>query len=389
MLLAPAAGAVQSAQGSPTARITAVGLSYNGQHLAWIVANNNATQVVLASPSGRNAHALAIPGDCRAIGLRWAHRRSKLAVVTSCTGDAATGAALASAIWVVNVHANKAPRKATQFAGVAHDIEWSRDDGRLVFLYAPKATQAPAVTVDGIKGAAGQRVASIPVMGGSPTMLTPANLDVYAFRWSPFGHRITYTAAARGAKRWSARLYVQSAVAGANPQMIADPAANKALHGLHIRVPRWAKAGGSVFFIGVRNTSDAHGGHIFRVATSGGNPVDLMSGSDHQPTWLRVLGTSGLLVSQPMTGKVQFARYGLFGGHVRQTASFFSLAGRIGNGRNAGGASVVLKGPFKGSRPRIAFIQVTQDKAPVVRAGLFATMPPPVVASAGEALAPQ
>ena len=68
-------------------QIPAVALSHDGQHLAWVVAHREQTQLMLGSWNGQNAHAVAIPGGCREEDLRWAPRWNMLAVLTRCHID--------------------------------------------------------------------------------------------------------------------------------------------------------------------------------------------------------------------------------------------------------------------------------------------------------------
>ena len=53
------------AQRAKVRQIPAVALSYNGQHLAWIVAHADKTELMLGAWNGEHAQAVPIPGDCR------------------------------------------------------------------------------------------------------------------------------------------------------------------------------------------------------------------------------------------------------------------------------------------------------------------------------------
>src|SRR5690242_17555030 len=60
------------AQRQRVQEIEAVALSYDGRHLAWVVSQDEKTRLELASGTGRDPQAVAIPGGCRIEDLRWA-----------------------------------------------------------------------------------------------------------------------------------------------------------------------------------------------------------------------------------------------------------------------------------------------------------------------------
>ena len=381
------------AQRAKVKQIPAVALSYDGQHLAWVVAHDEKTELMLGSWNGQNVHSIAIPGDCREEDLRWAPRWNVLAVLTRCRVDPSNTKPIHGAIWLIDVNAGEPPRKLADLDGFAEGMQWSRDGKRIAFLFVPGATRLPAATASGNPrvGVIGetdvqvQYVASIEVAGGKPELLTPDGLYVYEFRNSSTGNRIAYTAAPPPGDNnwWTAKLYVQEAKTGAAPRELVDPGAVKgALHGLQIALPRWSPDDARVLFIGgLMSDRGATGGDIYSVPASGGAPVNLTQGAKVTPSWFTFLDARSLLVNQIAKGKVQVTEYTLSGNHARQTRTWFTAPGVLGDGRAALSVSLSDKSPR-----RIAYAAQSFEQPPELHAGQLATAPPPAITSVNAGL---
>ncbi|HJR11968.1 MAG TPA: alpha/beta fold hydrolase [Rhodanobacteraceae bacterium] len=376
------------AQRAKVRNIPAVALSYDGQHLAWLVSHGDDTELMLGAWNGQGAHAVAIPSDCREEGLRWAPRANELAVLTRCKVDPSNTKPIHGAIWLIDVNAGKPPHKLADLDGFAQGMQWSRDGKRIAFLYVPGATRLPYATASGNPrvGAIGesdvqvQRVARIAASGGAPELLTPEGSYVYEFRASSIGNRIAYIAAKPPGDDnwWTAKLYVQDARAGAAPQLVVDPATvSGPLHGLQIALPRWSPDDARILFIGgLMSDRGATGGDIYGVPASGGTPVDLTEGAKVTPSWFTFLDAHSLLVNQIASGKTQVTEYTLSGNVARQTRLWFTAPGGIGDGRAALSVSLSGKAPL-----RIAYAGNSFDQPPEVHAGRLTTAPPPAVTS--------
>ena len=382
------------AQRAKVRQIPAVALSYDGQHLAWIVSHGDDTELMLGSWNGRNAHAVAIPGGCREEGLRWAPRWNTLAVLTRCKIDPSNTKPISGAIWLIDVNAGTAPKKLADIDGFASGMQWSRDGKRIAFLYVPGATRLPEATASGNPrvGVIGesdvqvQHVANLAISGGTPQVLTPSDLYVYEFRASSTGNRIAYIAAQPPGDDnwWTAKLYVQDASAGGAPKLIVDPATvGGPLHGLQIALPRWSPEDARILFIGgLMSDRGATGGDIYSVPASGGAPVDLTEGAKVTPSWFTFLDGHSLLVNQIAQGKVEVTEYTLSGNHARQTRTWFTAPGVLGDGRAALSVSLSGKSPR-----RIAYAAESFDHPPEVHSGQLTTAPPPAVTSINAGLA--
>ncbi|MGH8114868.1 MAG: TolB family protein, partial [Rhodanobacteraceae bacterium] len=309
------------AQRAKVRDIPAVALSYDGQHLAWLVSYGDDTKLMLGSWNGQGTHAVAIPGGCREDGIRWAPRANRLAVLTRCKVDPSNTRPIRGAIWLIDVNAATTPKKVADLDGFADGMQWSRDGKRIAFLYVPGATRLPEATASGNPrvGVIGesdvqvQHVATVAVTGGAPEVLTPEGLYVYEFSVSSTGDRIAYTAAKPPGDNnwWTAKLYVQDAKARAAPKTIVDPKqVSGPLHGLQIALPHWSPDDARILFIGgLMSDRGATGGDIYGVPASGGKPVDLTMGTKVSPSWFTSTDGHSLLVNQIADGTVQVAKY--------------------------------------------------------------------------------
>ncbi len=383
------------AQRAKVREIPAVALSHDGRQLAWLVEHDHKTRLMLASGNGRDAHAVEVPGECTARGIRWAPRADELAVLTRCNVDPSNTRPIRGAIWLLNVDAGAAPRKLTDITGFADDMQWSRDGRHIAFLYVPGATRLPFATASGNPrvGVIGEsdirveHVARIAVAGGAPKVLTPDALYVYEFALSPDGKRLAYTAAPPPGDNnwWTASLYVQDARRDAKPRMIVDPGTVQgSLHGLQMALPRWSPDGKRVLFIGgLMSDRGATGGDIYSAPGTGGTPVNLTPGIKVTPSWFGFLAPGKLLVNQIARGSVEVTEYALDAASARQTRRWFGVAGRIGDGRAALSVSLSDTTPR-----RVAFTQSGFDAPPEVHAGVLGPAAPPAVTSINADLEP-
>ena len=140
-------------------------------------------------------------------------------------------------------------KQLSHLKGIFQHVTYSPDGKFLSFLFVDNATRSagalaamkPWSGVIGEDGVEIQRVAVMPIAAGSPgtaDFLTPANLHVYEFAWSPVAPEITFIAANPPGENnwWVAKLYTQAHTAA--PRVVFDPNTTKtALHGMQIAVP--------------------------------------------------------------------------------------------------------------------------------------------------------
>ena len=193
-------------------------------------------------------------------------------------------------------------RQLSHLKGIFQHVTYSPDGKFLSFLFVDNATRSagalaamkPWSGVIGEDGVEIQRVAVMPVAAGSPgtaDFLTPANLHVYEFAWSPVAPEITFIAANPPGENnwWVAKLYTQAHTAA--PKVVFDPSTTtSALHGLQIAVPRFSPDGKKIAFIGgLMSDQGSTGGDVWVVDAKPGSapaePADVTPGVDGTPVW--------------------------------------------------------------------------------------------------------
>jgi dipeptidyl aminopeptidase/acylaminoacyl peptidase len=178
----------------------------------------------------------------------------------------------------------------TNARGPLDTPRWSPDGKRIAFLYSKGAPKTPG-PLNPLSRDAGvlsesfyeQRLAVIPAQGGEPTLLSPADLNVYEYDWAPDGKSFAVTAAHGSGDDnwWIAELDVLDANSGA-VRVLLKPQ-------LQMASPRWSGNGTRIAYIGgLMSDETITGGDIYVIAAAGGTPIDVTPGlaaSVHTLTW--------------------------------------------------------------------------------------------------------
>jgi dipeptidyl aminopeptidase/acylaminoacyl peptidase len=289
-----------------------------------------------------------------------------------------------SAIYIAEIAAPAARRRITagnvRTPHAEHDLAWSPDSKRLAFLsddaetgqlqlYVAGATGGPAKRLTQLKGylsgpgwspdgktiavlftenatrAAGPLVAETPDEGVvseefyeqrltmvDPTtrqvrQISPADMYVYEFDWSPDGKRLAVTAAhGNGDNNWYiAGLYTIDAASGAMRDVQAKP-------GMQIAVPRCSPDGRQIAFIGgLMSDEPIPGGDVYITPADGGAIRNLTPEMKKTATTLEFLSLAGSPVIEftgVADGQTVVARVDMKG----VISEVFTSVGRIAGG---------------------------------------------------------
>ena len=244
-------------------------------------------------------------------GLAWSPDSKHLAFFSDCTQGETTGDKK-TAIFLADPATSAAPHQLSQLNGFAKDLQYSPDGKLLSFLYVEGATRPsgalaamkPPSGVIGVEGLEVQRVAAVDSASGQIRELTPANLHVYEFDWSPDSQKLAYIAAPPPGENnwWVARLYTQ-ALSG-QPQVVFDPNSSAGpLHGLQLAVPRWSPDGSQIAFIsGLMSDQGSTGGDIYVIPSSGGEVKDVTPNRAASPAWFEWLDEHQLGIAEIKDG---------------------------------------------------------------------------------------
>jgi dipeptidyl aminopeptidase/acylaminoacyl peptidase len=211
-------------------------------------------------------------------------------------------------------------RKLTQLKGFLSTPGWSPDGKSIAFLFTENATRAAGPLVaetpetGEIKDAFfEQRLAVVDAGGGEAGQISPADMYVYEYDWSPDGKRFTVTAAhGNGDNNWYvAELYTLEAAGGEMKSIYKPP--------LQIANPAWSPDGKQIVFIaGLMSDEGLIGNDIFTISATGGEPRNVTPGIKASPSWLtwmpdgkRILfaayagGDSSIATVETATGRVE------------------------------------------------------------------------------------
>ncbi|MGC9291281.1 MAG: prolyl oligopeptidase family serine peptidase [Acidobacteriaceae bacterium] len=296
-------------------------ISPDGKTVAWVARQEKTgSRIHLASLEGGKGDRIVTAStpkqqDCNEGGVAWSPDSQQIAFLSDCQS------APQKQLFVAPADGSAAPRKLTSATGFMHQVAWSPDGKQIAFLFVENATR-PAGALAAMRPAVGvisaanlaevQRVAVVQASTGAMRLLTPANLHVYEYDWSPGSQAFVYVAAAPPGEDnwWVAQLYTQTE-AQTQPQAILRPP-------MQIALPRWSPDGKEIAFIGgLMSDQGVTGGDIYRMPASGGTPQDLTPGRASTPAWIDWRSNSDLLFTEFVDGQPRIAQLDTATGAVR------------------------------------------------------------------------
>jgi dipeptidyl aminopeptidase/acylaminoacyl peptidase len=182
-------------------------------------------------------------------------------------------------VWVAPASGGP-PRQITRVTGQISDLRWSPDGRSIAFLFVEGSAQETGA-LTAYKPDAGvvletieeQRIAVVDVASGRVRQVSPANLYVYDYDWSPDGKRFAAEAAEGSGTNnyWIAQLYTVDVESGRALSIWKPP--------LQIACPRWSPDGSEVAVIhGIMSDEGLTGGDIWTVPAAGGLPKNRTDG---------------------------------------------------------------------------------------------------------------
>jgi len=245
-----------------------IALSPDGAHVAWVqsTAATTSKQTYISGTSG-NARAVMvkIPTTVERTDFdpAWSPDSRMLAVFSS-AGDKEQ-----RQLWMINADGSN-PKKTTNLNGYAARPRWSHDGKHIAFLYIQGAGGGgplmAAPTTTGVIDTAihNQRIAVLDVASGQLRQISPEDLHIYDYDWSPDDKTFVVSAAPGPGDNnwWIAQIYTID-IAKGNATSICKPS-------LQVAVPRWSPDGKSIAFIeGLMSDEGFHGGDLFTITANG------------------------------------------------------------------------------------------------------------------------
>ena len=200
-------------------------------------------------------------------------------------------------------------RKLANLAGTLQGPSWSPDGKTLAILFTEDAPRMPG-PLEPVAAETGvisqriynQRINLIDSASGKVRQVSPADLYVYEYDWSPDGKTFVATAApGPGDDNWYiAQIYTIAIDSGKTTSILKTP--------MQIANPVWSPDGKRVAFIGgLMSDEGQNGGDIFTMPASGGEPRDVTPERKASPKWLRWLPSGQLLFTENADGGVGVA----------------------------------------------------------------------------------
>ncbi len=258
-------------------------ISPDGARVAWVENLHGPggepsahTAIYIADAAGKTAPqriTASSDGDVTERAIAWSPDSRHLAFVSNASGR--------PELYVSDLaHAKAPPRALTDLNGAFDDPRWSPDGTKLAFLLIedPPREAGPLAAMSAQTGVIEehpfeQRVVICDVGSGGVRTVSPPDLYVYEYDWSPDSKRLALIAAHGSGDNnwWIAQLYTLPE-AGGPITSILKPA-------MQIADPRWSPDGRSVAVIGgLMSDQGVIGGDVYLVPAAGGEARNLTPG---------------------------------------------------------------------------------------------------------------
>ncbi|HVO64527.1 MAG TPA: S9 family peptidase, partial [Terriglobales bacterium] len=207
-------------------------------------------------------------------------------------------------------------RKLTSLQGFLDAPQWSPDGKTIALLFTENAPRAsgPLMPMTPETGVIAnkiyeQRLTTVEVASSEVRKISPADMYVYEYDWSPDSKELVVTAAkgAGDANWYVAQLYTVLSSGGEMRAIYKPP--------MQLAVPRWTPDGKNVAFIsGIMSDEGSVGGDIYLISSQGGRARDITPGIKASPSWLRWQSSTQLLFGEIVDGQIGFSTLDIAGG---------------------------------------------------------------------------
>ena len=260
-----------------------VAIAPDGQRVVWIektVKNDSdyAHTVYVEDVNAKTPPQLVGPGDPRAefgtSSVTWSPDSKEFAYIVEIEPGGQSDLRIAPAD-------GKKSRSLAVLKGGAISPRWSPDGRNIALLYSeasPAVSESARVVRVG-KNYQQQRLVLVDAKSGNVRALSPADLFIYEYDWSPDNRQIAITASPcctdakgqGGDNWWTAELYRLDVGSGSVTSIFKPK--------LQIASPKWSPDGSRIAFIGgLMSDFIAPGGDLFVIPAGGGEPQNVTPG---------------------------------------------------------------------------------------------------------------
>jgi len=276
-------------------------VSPDGRRVAWVEdltpAGESGPTAIWATelPSGKAVRVSAAAGatsEAHEAGLAWSPDSRTLAFLSDARSH--------GQVQLFTTDLASPPRKVTAAEGQLDHPRWAPDGRRIAVLYVAGSTQAAGALVAykpdaGVVGDSTdeQRIAIVDVASAAIKEVSPANMWVYDYDWSPDGAWFAAEATEGSGTNnyWTAQLYTVDAASG-ETKSIWKPS-------LQLAVPRVSPDGQWVAVIhGIMSDEGANGGDVYVASARGGGVTNVTPGMKGSARSLLWTSPADLLVNE-------------------------------------------------------------------------------------------
>jgi dipeptidyl aminopeptidase/acylaminoacyl peptidase len=296
----------QARVSQPSQRFQQVAISPDGERAAWVEqglnsegepATRNAVYVQALNAADEPPRRMVASGMSMASDdtIAWSPDSKQLAFFSDASGQVQ--------LYVADVEEGKGG-KLTNLSGYLAQPSWSPDGKSIALLFTENAPRmGPLMPMSEETGVIDakiyeQRLAVVDLASGRVRQISPPDMYVYEYDWSPDSKSLTLTAAhgAGDANWFVARLYTLSVESEKLTEVYQPP--------LQIAVPRWSPDGKNIAFIGGLMSDEGFtGGDIFLVPAGGGAARNLTPGIASSPAAIYWAGANTIVFAETVDGQ--------------------------------------------------------------------------------------
>ncbi len=354
----------QQSVSAPIRNFRQAAISPDSKHVAWVedslsaAGEINGSAIYVQELAGPKPHRVSANVDATASedSIAWSPDSRRIAFLSD------GGSSAQSQLYIADADGH-AVRKLTNLTGFLASPSWSPDGKSVALLFTENAPRAagplmPMVPETGVieSKVYEQRLTVVDVASGRVRQISPADMYVYEYDWSPDSRSFAVTAAhGSGDANWYvARLYTLASDSGEMKDIYTPR--------LQIAVPRWSPDGKAIGFIeGLMSDEGFTGGDIFVIPASGGRARDVTPNIAASPAGIYWRSPQDMLFTENIDGEVGISSLDL--GSAKSTPVWRG-SGVITEGF-WGGTSVSLAADGHTS----AIVRNTSDNPPEVFAG--------------------
>jgi dipeptidyl aminopeptidase/acylaminoacyl peptidase len=292
-------------------KIDQIALSPDGTQVAYTV--DGELMVVALSNADAHPSSISVEGKLPLRDLAWSADSKQIAFLADLPGDVPL-----AQLWSATLDGS-APVKRAELKGYAQTPRFSPDGSRIavLFIEGMPRVAGPLLPMTPLAGVVGekiyeQRLAVVDVRTNTLAQITPPDVYIYEYDWTPDGQNWAAIAAHGNgdANWWVARLYRIGAQSGEMHEIYAPK--------LEMADPHVSPDGKNVVFIeGLMSDAGLTGGEIQVVPVAGGRARNLTPGIKASPSAVSWAGSDRIVFAQNLDGNSSFAAVSVNGGATR------------------------------------------------------------------------